>query len=113
MPVIEEVAFSRLVVGGKVYRSATIVYPDSVDGRWWRKDGMKFLPEDFDAVIARKPQIVVLGVGFQAKVSVPEETRQRFSKEGIRCVVADTQEAVEQFNTLRKTQTVIGAFHLM
>ena len=28
-------------------------------------------------------------------------------------VVADTPEAVEQFNTLRKTQTVIGAFHLM
>jgi len=113
MPVIEDVAFSRLVAGGKVYRSATIVYPESVDGRWWRKDGMKFLPEDFDAVIARKPQVVVLGTGFQVKVTVPEETRQRFAKEGIRCIVADTADAVEQFNTLRKTQTVIGAFHLM
>lgn len=113
MPLIEEVAFSRLVVGGKVYRAATIVYPHSVDGRWWRKDGMKFLPGDFDAVIAQKPDVVVLGVGFSAKVEVPEETRQRFEKEGILCIVADTPEAVEQYNTLQKTRTVIGAFHLM
>ena len=113
MPAIDEVAFSRLVAGGKVYRAATIVYPDSVDGRWWRKDGMKFLPEDFDAVIARKPEVVVLGVGFHAKASVPEETKERFAREGIQCIVADTPEAVEQFNTLRKTRTVIGAFHLM
>jgi hypothetical protein len=113
VPIIEEVAFSRLVVGGKVYRSATIVYPHSVDGRWWRKDGMKFLPEDFDHVIAQKPQVVVLGIGFSAKVSVPEETKQRFSKEGILCIVADTPEAVKQFNAMQKTRTVIGAFHLM
>ena len=113
MAFIEDVAFSRLVVGGKVYRSATIVYPNSADGRWWRKDGMKFLPEDFDGVIQQKPDVVVLGVGFSAKVSVPEETRKRFAQEGILCIVADTPEAVQQFNELRKTRKVIGAFHLM
>ena len=113
MPIIEDVAFSRLVVGGKVYRSATIVYPRTVDGRWWRKEGMKFLPGDFDAVVAQKPDVVVLGVGFSARVEVPEETKQRFAQEGILCIVADTPEAVEQYNTLQKTRTVIGAFHLM
>ena len=113
MPHIDEVAFARLVVGGKVYRAATIVYPNSVDGRWWRKDGMKFSPEDFDEVIAQKPETVVLGIGFTVKVAVPEETYERFAREGIACIVADTLEAVEQYNRLQKTQKVIGAFHLM
>lgn len=113
MQTIDEVAFSRLVVGGKVYRAATIVYPDSVNGRWWRKEGMKFLPEDFDDVIARKPDVVVLGIGFAAKVTVADETLARFKKEGIECVVADTPEAVEKYNALQKTKKVIGAFHLM
>ena len=83
MPIIEDVAFSRLVVGGKVYRSATIVYPHSVDGRWWRKDGMKFLPEDFDQIIAQKPQVVVLGIGFSAKVERFRKKRNRGSQKNV------------------------------
>ena len=114
MPIIEDVAFSRLVVGGKVYRSATIVYPHSVDGRWWRKDGMKFLPEDFDQIIAQKPQVVALGIGFSAKASVPgrNETEVRKRMYPLH-YCRHPCKAVEKFNEIQKTRTVIGAFHLM
>lgn len=113
MPHIDEVTYARMVVAGKVYRAATIVYPDSVNGRWWRKDGMKFSPEDFEEVISRNPEAVVLGIGFSAKVTVPAETEERFAREGIACHIADTPEAVEQFNSLSKTKRVVGAFYLM
>lgn len=113
MPKIEDVAFARMVCGGKVYRAPLIVYPDKVDGRWWRKDGTRFLPEDFDQVIAAQPDTVVLGRGFTAKVDVPEETIERFRQAGIECIVSDTVDAVETFNTLAPKRKVIGAFHLM
>lgn len=96
-----------------MYRAPLIVYPDRVDGRWWRKDGTSFSPADFDAVIAAEPEVVVLGIGFQVKVSVPEETRQRFENAGIECIVADTADAVERFNQLSPSKKTIGAFHLM
>jgi hypothetical protein len=113
MPRIDEVSFTKLVSNGKVYRAPLIAYPRSIDGRWWRADGMKFSPEDFDAVIAEEPDVVVLGVGFTTKVTVPEETRDRFADAGIDLVVADTPEAVETYNSLLHTKKVIGAFHLM
>jgi hypothetical protein len=109
---IDEVAFAKLVCDGKVYRAPVLVYPDRVDGRWWRKDGTVFSPEDFDAVIDAAPAAVVLGVGFSAKVQVPESTVERFRDAGIECIVADTPEAVSRFNELSATRRVVGAFHL-
>jgi hypothetical protein len=113
MPKIDEGSFGKLVSSGKVYRAPLIAYPDSIDGRWWRKDGMKFSPEDFDSVIEKKPDVVVLGTGFAVKVLVPEETKARFDKEEIELIVVDTPEAVKQYNELLKEKKVIGAFHLM
>ena len=113
MPKVEEVTFAKLVSNGKVYRAPLIAYPDKIDGRWWRKDGQRFSPEDFDTVIEESPEVVVLGVGFTAKVSVPEETKKRFEDAGIELIVADTPDAVEQYNELLGKRKVIGAFHLM
>ena len=113
MPKIEDVAFAKLVTGGKVYRAPVIVYPDKVDGRWWRKDGTTFSPEDFDDVLAVQPEVVVLGRGFSVKVTVPEETVARFTEAGIECIVEDTPTAVETFNALSTSRKAVGAFHLM
>ncbi len=113
MPRIEEVAFSKLVCNGKVYRAPLLVFPDHVDGRWWRKDGTVFGPGDFDSVIESRPEVVVLGIGFTAKVRVPDETRERFEAENIECIVADTAEAVGRFNSFAGSKKVVGAFHLL
>lgn len=113
MPRVDEVSFAKLVSGGKVYRAPLIAYPDKIDGRWWRKDGQRFSPEDFDAVVEEGPEVVVLGVGFNAKVSVPDETKKRFEDAGIELIILETQEAVEQYNELLGKRKVIGAFHLM
>lgn len=114
MPRIEELEFTKLVSGGKVYRAPCIIYPDKVDGRWWRTDGSRFGPGDFEAVIAAKPEIAILGTGLVNLVSVPEETIARFSAEGIEVEALPSKEAAERYNELFATgRKVIGAFHLM
>lgn len=110
---IDEVAFAKLVCNGKVYRAPLVVYPDRVDGRWWRKDGMAFSPEDFDSVIEAKPEIVVLGTGFSGSVNVLDETKQRFEREGIEYVIDTTPEAVERFNELAESRRTVGGFYPM
>lgn len=113
MPHIDEIAFAKLVCNGKVYRAPSLVYRDVVDGRWWRKEGMAFSPEDFDDVIKMKPEVVVLGTGFSNSIQVKDETKTRFEKEGIEYIVAKTPEAVEKYNELLSKRRVVGAFYLM
>lgn len=114
MPKIDDISFAKLVSGGKVYRSTCLVYKDKIDGRWWRKNGSAFSPEDFDEAIASKPETIILGVGFMNKVSVLPETLERFEKEGIAVEVIDCQPAMERFNSMIDSgKHVIGAFHLM
>jgi hypothetical protein len=114
MPKIEDIAFARLVSAGKVYRSACIVSEKGVNGKWWRKNGMTFSPEDFDSVIESKPEIVILGTGFMNKASVLPETVQRFAATGIELEAVDSATAAARYNELlAKGRRVIGAFHLM
>jgi hypothetical protein len=114
MPKIDEIAFARLVSAGKVYRNTCLVFEKEIDAKWWRKDGMAFSPGDFDSVIARKPQIVVLGTGLMNKVSVLDETLKRLAAAGIETITLDTKTAVDKYNELLKQgKNVVGAFHLM
>ena len=114
MPRIEELEFTKLVSAGKVYRAPCIVYPDKVDGRWWRTDGSTFGPGDFDDLIAAQPEVVILGKGLVNLVSVPEETLARFSDAGIEVEVLTSKEAAERYNELlAQGRKVAGAFHLM
>ncbi len=114
MPRVEELTFAKLLADGKVYRAPCLVFRTSVDGKWWRADGMSFSPEDFDSVIAAEPDTVILGVGIMNKVTVRDGSLERFAEAGIACEVMDSQAAVERFNALFDAgANVVGAFHLM
>ena len=114
MPKIEDIAFAKLVSGGKVYRTTCLVSRDSIDGRWWRRDGSAFSPEDFKEVVEKGLDTMVLGIGFMNKVKVPDETLEFFESAGVSCEIMDSTEAMERFNTLLNTGSrVAGAFHLM
>ncbi len=111
---IEDIAFGKLLCGGKVYRSDCIVTRESVNGRWWRQSGTEFLPEDFKELPEAKPEYIIIGRGFVSKVTIPPETQEYLKDQGMECEIFDTPEAVERFNALfDKGKTVIGAFHLM
>ena len=112
MTKIEDVAFGKMVCNGKVYRAPLVVYPDKVDGRWWRKDGMAFSPEDFDDILAIQPEVVILGLGYNAKVQVPDETVARIKAAGAECIVEDTPGAVEKYSALATKKKVVAAFNL-
>ena len=114
MPKVDDIAFAKLVSGGKVYRTTCLVYRDKVDSRWWRKTGTAFSPEDFEEMIATRPEIVILGLGFMNRVTVLPETVARFKDEGITCEVLDSVPAMERYNILFDSgKAVVGAFHLM
>lgn len=114
MPKIDEIAFARLVSAGKVFRNTCLLYATDVDAKWWRKNGMVFSPEDFDGVLAKRPEVVVLGTGFMNRVSIPEATTEKLAAAGIEVIILESKAAAEKYNELlSRGRKVIGAFQLM
>jgi len=114
MPLIDEVAFARLVCNGKVYRNTCLVTKDGVNAQWWRKDGMTFSPEDFADLLSHPPKVIVLGKGFMNMVSIPDATLETFRNSGVDVEVYATPEAVDVYNQrVKKAESVVGAFHLL
>ena len=109
---IEHYSFGRITIDGKTYTSDVIIYPGRVDSSWWRKQGHYLQVVDLIDVINTKPDILIIGTGYSGVMVVPKETVSRLESEDIEVHVAQTEKAVELFNTLQKDRTVIAALHL-
>jgi hypothetical protein len=105
--------FGKIVIDGKVYTSDCLIFGDSIDATWWRKQGHVLDPEDLQLVIEAKPAILVVGCGVPGLMKVSAETRQILHQEGIELIDLGTGEAVTRFNELvEKGQNVAAALHL-
>jgi hypothetical protein len=109
---IEHYSFGRITIDGKTYTSDVIIYPGRVDSSWWRKQGHYLQVIDLIDVINTKPDILIIGTGYSGVMVVPNETISHLESKGIEVHVAQTEKAVELFNTLQKDRTVIAALHL-
>ncbi len=110
---IEDYRFGRIRIEGREYTSDVIVTPEAVRDGWWRREGHRLHAEDLDAVLAARPQAVVVGTGYYGRMAVPEATRRLLEARGIRVVLAPTGEAVARFNAMqREYARVVAALHL-
>ena len=108
---IADYSFGRIVIDHSAYTSDIIVYPDRVDSSWWRKEGHCLQPEDLAAVVAARPELVIIGTGYSGMMEVPERTKTFLEVKGITVLIEKTGRAVHLFNEQRD-RNVIGAFHL-
>jgi hypothetical protein len=63
-PKIESYRFGEIVIDGRRYSNDVIIYPDRVDGKWWREEGHSLVPERRQAASkkGRKGESAPLGV---------------------------------------------------
>lgn len=109
---IDQYSFGKIVVDGETYTSDVIIYPDRVDGRWWRKEGHNLSLEDLADVFDAKPQTLVVGQGQPGLMKVSDDVRQAIADQGIELHVAPTAGAVEEYNRLAAGKTTVAALHL-
>lgn len=112
-----EVTFGKLVSGGKVARSDTIVYPHpgKMNTRWWINNRRSIEPEDLDEVLSAKPEYVVIGSGYMQHISISDAGKECLKREGVKDIfVHKTEEAAKVFNEYYENKNkVIGLFHLI
>jgi hypothetical protein len=109
---IDHYSFGTITINGKTYTSDVIIYPDSVDPSWWRKEGHSLRPEDLDKALSAKPDLLIIGTGFSGIMKVPGETVLFIQSKGIEVMVQRTEKAVSLYNALSKTRNIVAALHL-
>jgi hypothetical protein len=109
---IEEYEFGRIVIDGKVYTQDVIIYPDRVNGHWWREEGHELSISDIGEILKEKPEVLVVGTGSGGLMRVLDETRSLLSSRGIRLIDKPTKEACKSFNELAGKTKVVAALHL-
>ncbi|MFQ6085295.1 MAG: Mth938-like domain-containing protein [Candidatus Bathyarchaeia archaeon] len=109
---IDSYTFGRIVVNGKTYTNDVIVYPQFVDGRWWRKEGHRLCIDDIRSIVDRRPEVLVIGTGHSGLMKVLPETKEYVESKGIELVAQKTTEACDTYNRLLKSKRVVAALHL-
>jgi hypothetical protein len=109
---IDSYSFGRIVINGKTYTSDVIIYPDRVDGSWWRNEGHLLQLADLKEALQAKPEVLVIGTGAFGVMRVPRETVEHIAGQGIEVKVERTSRAAEVYNDLAGTKAVIAALHL-
>jgi hypothetical protein len=112
MPRIKDYRFGHIVIDGQSYARDVVIYPERVDGAWWRKEGHRLDAEDLPQVLAEPPEVLIVGQGNPGLMVVPPETRQRFEVAGITVIVEPTARACETYNRLAPQKRTVAALHL-
>jgi hypothetical protein len=112
VPRIESYRFGQIVIDGQRYGNDVIVYPDHVDGRWWREGGHSVAPADVREVMEARPEVLVFGRGAVGRMDVPDKTMQMLEAAGIEVIAEPTGQAWETYNRLREERRVVAALHL-
>ena len=109
---IESYDFGRIVIDGRRFRSDLVVFPDRVDGNWWRKEGHTLSVDDVKEIVEAKPDVLIVGTGYSGMMKIHPQTEQYLRSSGIELIVAKTETACKTYNELFKSRRVVAAFHL-
>jgi len=110
--IIDSYRFGQIVVNGRDYTSDVIIFPDRVNDNWWRRVGHELCLDDLSEVIARKPEVLVVGTGASGLMKVLPEVGQSLEAQGIKLTAQPTDEACNIYNQLCYSQRVVAALHI-
>ncbi len=109
---IESYSFGEIEIDGEKYTNDVKIFPDRVDGDWWRKEGHRLQPEDIEDVVEAEPDVLVVGTGANGRMTVPSRTREYVESRGIELIAEKSDEACRTYNEISKERDAVAALHL-
>ncbi|MCD6558038.1 MAG: hypothetical protein J7K31_03355 [Candidatus Aenigmarchaeota archaeon] len=98
-PVIQKIEFGNVIINGKRYGCDILITPDDV--RETEKTH-KLDTHILEDAILGEPEIVIIGIGFNGLVNVPDEVKTMIKNAGADLVIKKTPEALKDFQALLK-----------
>ena len=110
---IEQYSFGRMTIQGRVFTDDVLVCREMLVSPWWRKQGHVVQVNDLEAVLAHKPDVIVLGQGQPGQMKASRELEDHLQALEIDLIQKPTHEAVQIFNRrIDQGEQVCGGFHL-
>ncbi len=111
-PRVEEYEFGRIVIDGETYTNDVIITPESVRPEWWREEGHSLSMKDLGDLLNEPPEVLIIGIGANGVMSVPEDVAEAIRDLGVELVVEKTGRAVEIYNERAPRGGVAAGLHL-
>jgi hypothetical protein len=108
MQIIEQYSFGKIRISGKSFSQDVIIFPEEVVPSWWRKEGHSLHMEDLEEVVKRKPEILIIGTGYNGIMKVPQALISQLDELGIKTTVMKSTEAVREYNKLVKEKKKVA-----
>ncbi len=113
MVTITHYEFGKIQINEETYFKDIIIIAEEIIPNWWRKEGHNLHLEDLHEVLSHKPEILIIGTGFNGMMKVPKRIIQQLEESGLIIIVTKSKDAVNKFNELsNKKQKVAVALHL-
>ncbi|MFX1283147.1 MAG: Mth938-like domain-containing protein [Promethearchaeota archaeon] len=113
MQIIKNYTFGTIQINNKSFSNDVIIFPEEVLPNWWRIKGHLLHLEDLQEIIKRKPKVLIIGTGYNGVMKVPMNLTSHLEKLGIKTIVKNSREAVNEYNTLvKRNENVAAALHL-
>ncbi|HEY70064.1 MAG TPA: hypothetical protein G4O08_05705 [Anaerolineae bacterium] len=112
VPKIEAYRFGSIIVDGITYRRDVILFPESVQRDWHRKESHLLALSDLETVLEDPPQVLIIGAGFFGSMKVPDEVLRELESRGIEPVVLRSKQACAAYNQQAEQARVALAIHL-
>ena len=112
MNTIDSYHFGQIVINGRKYTSDVIIFPDRVQGEWWRDESHELTLKDVTGILDENLEILLVGTGASGLMRVLPEVEREAEAANIQLIVQPTGEACEIYNQLSPTQRVVAALHL-
>ena len=110
---IEGYSFGKILIDGRSYSADLILYPDSIQERWWRKQGHYLQVEDLAGLEKVACDVLVVGTGASGMMKVAGEVAPWLRGRGVALQEHPTREACDRYNSLViQGKQVVAALHL-
>ncbi len=110
---IDSTEFGKITIQGKAYTTDVQIFPDGqVTDGWWRKHGHRLTLQDLEALLASKPEVLVVGTGVHGRMLPENGLEKSLRSMGIDFILAPNDQAVRHFNRLSAERPTAGGFHL-
>lgn len=105
---IQSVTATTIIVNGEPYPQTIALTPEEVIDDWVIKPIADLADADFATLLARSPEMILLGTG-STHVFPPRELMFAFARRGVGLEVMDTAAAARTFNVLATEGRQIAA----
>lgn len=112
-----QVEFGKIKINNREFHDTIILPSGKILEREYEKIKEKYGTghviddEEIELVLKEKPEIIVIGIGFDGKAELTEKAREKILKENIKLIELKTPKAVEKFLSLKDKKAVAGIFH--